>query len=139
MLWTKGRRIMRHYIGHGKLIKRNIKYNCITFVSGHCASLLPGKHVTRTIRTAECVGTNDPETEGKCNSLSPYLVMAVSSNEMFELADNNNLYLEACKVQSSIGLWQSSKLSRLDCRERKQGGNEVHRESPRMLDLSALI
>jgi hypothetical protein len=32
--------------------------------------------------------------------------MALSSNEMFELADNNYRYLEACKVQSLIGLWQ---------------------------------
>jgi hypothetical protein len=49
----------------------------------------------------------DPEPEGKYDSLRPYLVMAVSSNEMFELADNNYFYLEACKVQSSIGPWRS--------------------------------
>jgi hypothetical protein len=35
---------------------------------------------SRTVRTAECLGTNDPETEGKCDCLRPYLVMAVSSN-----------------------------------------------------------
>jgi hypothetical protein len=59
-----------------------------------------------------------------------YLVMAVSSNKMFELADNNNLYLEACKAQSSIGLWRTLETLRGWIVE-KGSKNGVRRNIPR--------
>jgi hypothetical protein len=56
---------------------------------------------------------------------------------MFELADNNNLYLEACKAQSSMGSWQA--LETLQGWIVEKGSKKCVAISPECGVLSALI